>query len=508
MTTRRRWVPFVLLIAACKSDGPSAGGTAPAGIKAVDSKPAAALSYWAGTKAADLSQYPVPTPVATVLRVADIPRLVLTRPGARPVGSAKNVAVEIEVLSSGSQPSIFGSKAADGRNFVVVDTRWRNVHPKQRMDKASSQGKADRTMGVGTFSGGRAPGTAADSVDVDVAYQIPRLADHVYLVADGMATSLHRVTEEIPGGAKIGTPFTVAKLGETRDARLAFIAPADAKNVAVQFLDYTYGHVLVPIRGDPKRAKGDGTAPGKVLDKAQTAKLDIAAHSLVYRPAYEGTVAPQGWKYAIVQLGGRSRSVTAKLGDIVQIDPAKFIWLEGDGGYLYPAAGGSTTVGGLLRFTPEIYQTQDVAFLVPASADRFRLGLRAEKEVARLSVTGNKPGGLPRAKETYKDGNTMEVMLLGSRQEGQYMVLDLAIMPLDTKGQGIDIAADQQFLLVTGSGEVRPDMAATWSRTNRPPQPFTVQPTTPLRFELAFPIGSAPTALRVRGFESEGRLRL
>lgn len=508
MTMTRNVVPLLILMAGCsRGDSPGAA-TAGAGAKPVDAKPAAALSYWSGAAAADLARYPVPAAVSTVARAADIPRLVMARPGAKPVGTARNTAVEVEVLASGTQPRIFGASASEGRNFVVVDTRWRNVHPKQRMDKASSQGKADRTMGVGTFGGGRAPGTAADSVDADVAYQIPRLADHVYLVADGMATSLHLVTEEIPGGAKIGTPFTVAKLGETRDARLAFIAQADAKNVAIQFLDYTYGHVLVPIRGDPKRAKGDGTAPGKVLDKAQTAKLDIAAHSLVYRPAYEGTAAPQGWKYAIVQLGGRSRSVTAKLGDIVQIDPAKFIWLEGEGGYLYPAAGGSTTAGGLLRFTPEIYQTQDVAFLVPASADRFRLGLRAEKEVARLAVTSGKPGGLPGAKETHKDGNTMQVMLLGSRQEGQYIVLDLAIMPLDTKGQGIDIAADQQFLLVTGSGEVRPDMAATWSRTNRPPQPFTVQPTTPLRFELAFPIGSAPTALRVRGFESEGRLRL
>lgn len=508
MITARCWVPFLILIAGCSKNDSSGGRTASANVKAADAKPAAVLSYWAGAQPADLAQYPVPTAVATVARAADIPRLILAPRGAEPVGSARNLAVEIEVLASGTQPRIFGSQATDGRSFVVVDTRWRNVHPKKRMDKASSEGKADRTMGVGAFGGGRTAGTAKDSVDRDVAYQVPRLADHVYLVADGMATSLHSVTEEIPGGAKIGTAFTIAKLGETREARLAFIAPAAAKNVAIQFLDYEYGHVLVPVRGDPKRAKGDGTAPGKVLDKAQTAKLDIAAHSLAYRADFEGAAAPEGWRYAIVQLGGRSRSVTGKLGDIVQVDPAKYIWLEGDGGYLYPAAGGSTTAGGLLRFTPEIYQTQDVAFLVPSTADRFRLGLRAEKEVARLAVTDKKPGGLPSAKETHKDGNTMEVMLLGSRQEGENIVLDLAINPLDTKGQGIDIAPDQQFLLVTGSGEIRADMAATWSRKNKPPQPFVVQPETPVRFELVFPNRGGPTALRVRGFESEGRLKL
>lgn len=500
-------VALLILAVGCKGQAP-AGGSAAQSRSVAAATPATALSYWTGARAEEIAQYPEPVAVATVARSAEIPRLMLTPRGANPVGSARNVAVEIEVLASGTQPKIFGSQASAGKSFVVVDTRWRNVHTKHRMDKASSEGKPDRTMGVGTFGGGRAAGSAADSVDVDVAYQVPRLADHVYLVADGMATSLHSVTEEIPGGAKIGTSFTVAKLGETRDARLAFVAPTDAKNIAIQFLDYEYGHVLVPIRGDAKRAAGDGTGPAKVLAKAQTAKLDIGAHSIDYLPTYNGAVAPVGHKYAIVEIGGRSRSMTGKLGDIVQIDPRKFIWLEGDGGYMYPSAGGSTTGGGLLRFTPEIYQTQEVAFLVPAAADRFSLGVRAETEVARLAVTGNKPGGLPRAKATHKDGNTMEVFLFGSRQDGEHIILDLGIRPLDTKGQGIDIAPDQQFILVSGSGEIRANMAATWSRINRPPQPFVVQPGTPVRFELAFPNSGSPTELRVRGFQTEGRLKL
>lgn len=507
MNTSGGWIALLILTFGCGEQS-SPGGSASSGMRTADAKPVTALSYWAGAQPGDIAKYPVPIAVATVPRASEIPRLVLTRPGAKPVGSARNTAVEIEVLASGTQPRIFGSLAPEGKNFVVVDTRWRNVHPKQRMDKASSEGKADRTMGVGTFGGGRAVGTAADSVDVDVAYQVPRLVDHVYLVADGMATALHSATEEIPGGVKIGTAFTVAKFGETRDARLAFVAPASAKNIALQFFDYKYGHVLVPIRGDAKRAAGDGTPPGKVLDKAQTTKLDVAAHSLSFRAKFGGAAAPQGWRYAVVELGGRSRSARNKVGDIVQIDPAKFIWLEGDGGYVYPSAGGSTTSTGVLRFTPEIYQMQEVAFLVPSAADRFRLGLRAETEVARLSVTDKKPAGIPREKESFKDGNTMEVLLLGSRQDGENIVLDLAIRPLETKGQGIEITPDQQFILVTGSGEIRADMTATWNRTNKPPRPFVVPPGTPVRFELAFPNRGSPTALRIRGFETEGRLKL
>ena len=381
-----------------------------------------------------------------------------------------------------------------------------NVHSKQRMDKAAASGAADRTMGVGSFASGRGGGSAADSVDVDVAYQIPRLADHVYLVADGIATAIHPVTEEIPGGPQIGKAFTIAKLGDARDARLAFIAPGNAKDVALQFFDYKFGHVLVPIRGDAKRAAGDGTPPGHVLDKAETSKLNVAAHSLSFAPAYRGATAPPGWRYAVVQLGGRSRSVRSGIGDIVQIDPAKFIWLEGDGGYVYPSAGGSTGASSVLRFTPEIYQMQEVAFLVPSAADRFRLGLRAETEAVKLAITDKKPGDVPGAKGSYKDKNTMEVLYLGSRQEGDHVILDLAIRPLETKGQGIEITLDQQFMIETANGPVRPDMTATWNRINRPPRPFVVPPGTTTRFELAFPGGGSPTGLKVRGFDSEGRI--
>ena len=150
---------------------------------------------------------------------------------------------------------------------------------------------------------------------------------------------------------------------------------------------------------------------------------------------------------------------------------------------------------------------QEVAFLVPSAADRFRLGLRAESEVVKLGVTSGKPGGLPSAKQTHKDGTTMEFMLLGSRQEGPFTILDLAINPLKTNGQGIDIQPEQQFLLLTAAGEIRPDMAASWSRTNRPPRPFAVPPSTPLRFELAFPNTTPAMGLRIRGFEYEGRLK-
>jgi len=102
----------------------------------------------------------------------------------------------------------------------------------------------------------------------------------------------------------------------------------------------------------------------------------------------------------------------------------------------------------------------------------------------------------------------MEVLFLGSRQEGTNTILDLAIRPLETKGQGIEISADQQFIMQTASGEVRADMTASWNRVNKPPQPFVVPPGTPVRFELVYPGGAPPTGLKVRGFETEGQIKI
>lgn len=505
--TRARLLVLLAPLCACGRDpgGDSAAGTAQ---RTVNTRPAAPLSYWRGTQAADVAQYPAPTAVTTVPRAPDIPRVVLARASGKAIGAARNTAVEIEVLGSGMQPAIFGSQAPAGTTFMVLDTRWRNVHSKQRMDKGASEGKVDRTMGVGGFAGGKSGGSAADSIDVDVAYQVPKLFDHVYLVSDGAATALHTATEEIPGGARINEAFTIARFGQTRDARFAFVIPGNAKNVALKFFDYEYGHILVPIRGNAESAAGSGAPSGKVLAKAQTAKLDLAAHALSFKSEFNGSAAPQGWRYALVQLGGRSRSSSGKVGDIVQIDPLKFIWLEGNGGYVYPSTGGSTTGSGLLRFTPEMYQTQEVAFLVPANADRFRVGLRAENEVARLAITDKKPDGVPRARGAFKDGNTMEVMVIGTRQEGDNLIADLAVKPLDTKGQGIEITPEQQFIIVTGAGEVQADMSASWNRLNKPPQPFVVPPDTPVRFELVFPGRAAATGLKIRGFESEGQIKL
>lgn len=501
-----------VLLGGCgdRPSGAAADAARAGGEAAVAAAPVAALAYWPAAGADELPLYPAPSAVTTVARAAEIPRLVLAASGGEPEAVAGNTAVRIELLASGAQPVLFSHRAPADREFVVVDTRWRNVHPRERMTRAQLEGRADRTMGLGNFASGGGSSGSDEVVDADVAYQVPRLVDHVYLVADGVAQPLHEATEELPGGFPLQEKFTIAKHGEERQARLAFLAPRNAKNVALRFFDYEYGHVAIPLRGSAERALegGRGGAGDRVLARAEGEKLELVAYSLSFADAYGGEAAPSGWRFAIARIGGRSRSASGEVQNIVQVDPRKFIWLEGDGGYLFPTASGSTNRSGLLRFTPEVYQQQEVAFLVPAAMERFRLALRAEGEVTRLDLTRAKPAGLPRARGSHRDGGTMEVLLIGSRRTPEHLVLDLAIRPI-VEAQGIEISVDQQFLLVDAAGaETRPDMQASWALPHRPTQPLVVQPDTPLRFELAFPLRGEPVALRVRGFDDEGRIRL
>ena len=66
---------------------------------------------------------------------------------------ASNKAISIKILESTSTQEISGEKVSKGRVFIVLETEWENIHPKQKVDKDKLEGKTDRTMGVGTLAG-------------------------------------------------------------------------------------------------------------------------------------------------------------------------------------------------------------------------------------------------------------------------------------------------------------------------------------------------------------------
>ena len=419
--------------------------------------------------------------------------------------SAANKAARIKILDTAIVEELESQKAPVGKIFVVCETEWENIHPKQKVEKDKLEGKVDRTMGVGGFASKKKTEKDTEYVDRDVAYQVRKLQDHVYLLADGMAFALHGSTEEISGGYKMKESFTISKRGETKKVKFVFLIPEEKENLGLQMFDYQYGHVLLPLKGSLQAARGSGGASGKILGKAKTELAEFAAHDLDFRSEYTGQSAPEGWRYAVVQFSGKSLS-GGNIRNIVQFKPVENIWVSADGGYLYSCMDSPTALDGLARFTPEFFQYQEMAFLVPETAESFRLGIRVRNQVLHIDLTDRPPRGFPEAIAAHKDGDVMEVLLFGMRKEQGKTIVDLGIRSLYDRG-GLEIQTERQFFLSVGEEEHKVDRNATQILSHRPPRPFVVPPGETVRFELAFDSPGDPSSLRFKGYRSEGQLK-
>jgi hypothetical protein len=415
--------------------------------------------------------------------------------------SLSNKAAKVKIIKAEFEVELAGLKAPEGKVYLQLQTEWENVHPKQKVKKSDLEGKPDRTMGVGGLMGGKKKEKEEDYVDMDVPYVVPNFFDHVYLLVDGQAYSLDKLTEVIPGGYSLNKDFTIPKLGERKKVQFVYLVPAGAKNIAFQFFDYSFGHILVPIQGDQKLSAGAGAPAGRYLDQIKDSMIEMAAQALKFQNEYKGEEAPEGWRYAVAELSGKSLSASGAMGNIIQIEPEENVWLLTKEGYLYYSCGGSTTEDGFIRFTPEFSQNQEVAFLVPSSIKDYALGLRLQNRVYTLKLDPKFEPETPQPLATHRDGKTMEIFLYGMRRKGDHVILDLGIKSLVQSG--IEIQTDQQFILKAGDEDVSFDEVATSSGFHRPPEPFTIPPKSFVRFELAYETEGAPASLYYRGYESE-----
>jgi hypothetical protein len=418
-----------------------------------------------------------------------------------------NKAASVKIIKSSLEAEIAGQKAPAGKSYLLLETEWQNIHPKQKVRKSDLEGKPDRTMGVGGLMGGTKSEKEEEFVEADVAYHVPVLFDHLYCLAEGQSYALDKLTEQIPGGAKVNGSLTIPKLGERKKLNMVYLVPAPAKNLAFQFFDYSYGQILIPISGDLKLARGGAGAPaGRFLDQIKDSMIEMAALAIKFQNEYKEEEAPEGWRYAVAQLNGKSLSGTEEMGNIIQFEPAENAWLMTKEGYLYYSCGGSTTEEGYIRFTPEFSQNQEVAFIVPSSIKDYALGIRIQNRVYTLKLDPKYQPETAKPLAAHRDGRTMEVFLYGMKKEGAKVVLDLGVKSLVESG--IEVQTADQFILKAGDEDIYFDETATSLGFHRPPEPFTVPPKSFVRFELAYETESAPTSLYYRGFESEGKLAL
>ena len=456
----------------------------------------------------DLSHYPQPEAVASVPR-ADSIRINLSMaalpPGAAAKGGVANSGARIDLLQVVRSDEIAGVPAPPGREAIVLFTRWTNVHPRQKVSKASLEGAGDRSSGAGGLvSGG---GGKEEMVDMDVGYKIPLPARHLWLIAGGEAFQLSPESEQLPDGMAGDKAFGIARLGETREARLAWFVPQGMSDIELRLFDYDNGHIVLPVAGNIKKA--ESPAPTKPVDAGTSGDLELAVLGLRSTDSYAGQKAPEGWRFAVVDLLGKSIAQEGKMGALLFADPSRYIWLTGDGGtlrYGLPPENGS----GSVVFTPEVASRQSVIFVVPEKENHFSLGVRGRGDVLTLKASAQPPAVPAATVSQLQDPGALTLGLIGVRRENGITILDLLATP-DSGAKGIEIDVGQQFILQAGQSEYRPDANLTHRLYRQPPQPFILPPGTPARFELAYalPAGApAPSLLRYRGFSGEASLPL
>jgi len=193
--------------------------------------------------------------------------------------SNSNKAARINLVQFFRLAEISGQKAPQGKIYVLLETEWENIHPKQKVKKSDLERKPDRTMGVGKLREGKREEKEDEYVDRDVPYVIPNFFDHAYLLADGQTYSLDKLSEVIPDGYVLNRDFTIAKYGERKKVGFVYLVPEVAKNISFRLFDYSNGHILVPVQGDPKLAAGTGTLPGRYLGQIKDNMVEIAAQA-------------------------------------------------------------------------------------------------------------------------------------------------------------------------------------------------------------------------------------
>jgi len=222
-----------------------------------------------------------------------------------------NKAAKVVVTESGFEKDVATQAAPSGKAFFILETEWKNIHPKQKIEKSKLEGKQDRTMGVGGLMGGSKSEKKEEMVDADVAYLVPSFLDHAYLLADGESYALDKLTESVPGGHGLKKDFSLPKQGDTKKVRFVYLIPEKAKNIAFQFFDYSFGHILIPLKGDLKIAAGAGAAKSKALGSIKDEYLELSAAALDFRADYGEVEAPEGWRCVVVKLSGKSLSGSA-----------------------------------------------------------------------------------------------------------------------------------------------------------------------------------------------------
>jgi hypothetical protein len=479
---------------------PAPGGTA--GSEAVGGAPGEP-----GTPAAPATAAETPASAGTPVP----PGAVAIAGQGQPVS---NKAIELRVTSHRTAPEIEGRAAPQGREFVIVDSAWKNLIPPQKVNRKKA---TDRTAGMGGlgFGGGAtAADRAADEANTTlepVPFEIGPMTSHVWLIADGRDVS--GIDEDATNAIDGHLPVSSLKIpaqNAVRSGPLVFQAPANAKALSLLMLDSANGHLLVPITG---------AAPTLVSSLGGASRSNAYVDLALAGASWSESATPRS-KTLVATLRGISRQealVDIPFGEFSYLQTGQGCIVEPDTASASPAVVQPLSPMG--RFVPFVPREGQLAFTVPDDTQSATLLLRLRGQAPiDLPVVGDGSLRMPPVRATHVDGKVLRVHVVGAGAppaglpppgDGlEHLVVDYVVENLTT-GTGAELQPEPQFALADDQGTQYPPAAESRQLPCRLTGANVVPAGSWRRFSLLYTVPSGqPLTLKYRGLESEGPLKV
>ncbi|NMD34620.1 MAG: VWA domain-containing protein, partial [Planctomycetes bacterium] len=396
----------------------------------------------------------------------------------------------------------FGSaRAPEGRRFLVIDTRWRNV---------------------------LTPAVVRDQ-QVPIAYRIPRLADHLYLVAEGRAVIRPRESADVAGALSLEL-LELPHAGATAEGRLIYEMDARAlpTRLDLRFYDFVHGFCEIPLL-----AAGPVEREQPIAGPAKNEVVEAAVFGVRKSAEFAGRAAPPGETFVVVDFRARSLAVTQA--DATAFDPKarpgakvsvgtvadwkesrRYLHLVIDG-VLGRAVEPETELDAEPRFLPDIFTGGFAVFLAPeASAS---LELRCDFPNAQvpgsskilkpagitLPLEGARPSPPPRAAiASVKDdffllsvaGQAVAARFAGEDAgSDRFLVLDVTVRNSGKSGEFFQTA--EQLAYAAADGSQSPPDAVTERGPRRPGALVWIPAGEARSFQVVFRIAATERAPRL-----------
>jgi hypothetical protein len=366
------------------------------------------------------------------------------------------------------------------------------------------------------------PLTLIQTSQVPTIYKINNLADHLYLVVDGVKTCrLYPDATSLPGHVPTAG-FALERLGTRVRGNLVYEIPSEAPvRLDLRFYDYAHGHMNLLLR------PGDVPAAAPLQPAKENEVLEAGIYGLSRVRESGGKPAPEGMSFLRLDLRARSRMVTesdatafdpkAKPGDKLSVGTVsdwtelrKHLNVLVDG---IRSVGPSDVadLGEAPRFLPDLPTGGTAVFLVPDKAES--LELRCDFPNARLPggqvvhpaalvfpLEGKRPEapGAPAVVEV--DDGVFKVSVLGQRVVAElpglkapagakFLVLDVVVKGNGTAGEQFLTA--EQLRVATEKGAQLAAHEASYQGPRAAAKLLLVPPGELRRFDLVFSIPAA-----------------